>query len=73
MTAKKVVMSKKIEGELIFKEVNPTQVQFDFDKNKSILSNRNLDVARNLVPGDFDHEKHTVKAKYVIEIKTEEK
>jgi len=73
MTAKKKKeMVKKIEGELVFKEVTPSQVKFDFDKNEKILSNRNFDVARHLVPGDFEHGKHKVSATYFIEITTKE-
>lgn len=63
---------KVIKGELIFKEVIPGQVKFDFDDNEKILSNRNLDVARNLVPGDFEHGTHRVSGTYHIEIVTEE-
>jgi len=59
---------REIKGELIFKEVNPRQVQFDFDRNPEILSNRNLDLARDCVPGDFTHQDYTVTGEYVITV-----
>ena len=70
--AKKPIV-KVIKGELIFKEVIAGQVKFDLDENPDILSNRNFDVARNLVPADFEHGTHRISGTYHIEIVTEEK
>jgi hypothetical protein len=64
---------EEIEGELIFKEVTPSKVKFDFDSNDKILSNRNFDVSRDLLPADFEHADHKVRATYLIVIETMEK
>lgn len=70
---KPMAEKKVIKGELLFKEVTPTQVKFDFDSNNKILSNRNFDVVRKMVPADFEHGLHDVKATYLITIETMEK
>lgn len=70
MPTKQIVMTKEIRGDLIFKEVNPRQVQFDFDDNNKILSNRNLDLSRDVCPGDFEHSECEVVATYFIKVQT---
>ena len=62
-----------LRGDLVFKEITPNQIKFDFDDNPKILTNRNLDLARELAPLDFEHEKYEIKATYYIEVVTTEK
>ena len=57
-----------IQGEVVFKKVDPLACYFEMEPSKTLLSNRRFTLDRSVLPTDFDPEKYEVSGTFSIEL-----
>lgn len=68
-------MKKRITGDMIIKKVDPLHVTMGMaeDKTNFIMSNKQMDFSREILPADYDIGVHSVDASFSITIEVAKK